>query len=328
MEQKKVSVIIPAYNAEKTIERAIKSITGGDSFIEVIVVNDGSTDNTQSIVENLAKEDSRIILINKENGGVGAARSVGIKKSTGDYIAFCDSDDWYECNFIEEHIKHLEKYNADISECSMQISSTANLEYDDSITIKEGYSFILDYLNYNCVSVALWDKMYKRSILDNEEVFNNLRYSEDLYMNYVACKYAKRIVKFNTTKYNWYNNTSSLSRGKFNPLKLENDFQSWERIIEDCKKNYPELEETARLSSELWICGTFRSMVSCGYHNKELEKRIATYIRQDGRKPLKAEKNKRNKAFLRVALVSFPLARLIWSTKNLLIRIVKRILRR
>ncbi|MBO5525549.1 MAG: glycosyltransferase family 2 protein [Clostridia bacterium] len=325
---KKVSVIIPAYNAEKTIERAIKSITGGYSFIEVIVVNDGSTDNTQSIVENMAKEDDRIVLINQDNGGVGVARSKGIKESTGDYIAFCDSDDWYENNFIEEHIKHLEEYSADISECRTHISNARDMGNNDKIIIKEGNSLVADYLNYNCISVALWDKVYKRFILDNEDIFNTLRYSEDLYMNYVACKYAKRIVKFNTTKYNWYNNTSSLSRGKFNPLKLDNDFQSWTRIIEDCKKNYPELEETARLSSELWICGTFRSMVSCGYHNRELEKKIATYIRQDGIKPLKAEKNKKNKAFLRVALFSFPMARFIWSTKNFLIRMAKKILRR
>ena len=297
---------------------------GGYYFIEIIVVNDGSTDSTQTIVENIAKDDNRIILINKENGGVGSARSKGIKESIGDYIAFCDSDDWYDNNFLEEHIKHLERYDADISQCRTLISSAKDVGNNERITIMDMNSFVSEYLNYNCVSVSLWDKVYKREVLNNREIFNSLHYSEDLYMNYVACKYAKRIVKFNTTKYNWFNNTSSLSRGKFNPMKLESDFQVWGTIIEDCKKSYPELAETARISSELWICGTFRYMISCRYHNKELEKDIKTYIRQDGRKPLKAEKNKRNKAFLRIALFSFPVARLVWGTKNFLIGTIKR----
>ena len=116
-------------------------------------------------------------------------------------------------------------------------------------------------------------------------------------MNYMACAYANRIVKFNTTKYNWYNNPNSLSRGKFDPVKLECDLSARNRIISDCKVNYPDLEETARLSSELWICGTYRLMVNCHYHNQKQEDMIAKYIRQDGIKVLKAEKNKRNKRF-------------------------------
>lgn len=84
----------------------------------------------------------------------------------------------------------------------------------------------------------------------------------------------------------------------------------------DCQRYYLELEEIARLSSELWICGTYRLMVTCHYHNKELEDRIAKYIRQDGLKVMKAEKNKRNKAFLRFAYISFPLARIVWYTMN------------
>lgn len=274
------------------------------------------------------EQDARIKLITQNNSGVGAGRCRGIKESTGEYIAFCDSDDWFEDNYLEEHIRHLKEYNAEISMCRTHISNTADSGYSDEIIVREVPEIIKDYLTYNGISVSLWDKVFKKSLFDNKDVINDFRYSEDLYMNYIACKHANRIVKFNTTKYNWFNNPDSLSRGRFNPVKTECDFAAWDRIIEDCKINYPALEETARLSSELWICGTYRSMVTCHYHNREQEKRIARYIRQDGLKVFKAEKNKRNKAFLRIAYLSLPIARIIWYTKNGCKTIVKKFLQK
>lgn len=329
MEKYKVSVIVPSYNAERTIERTLNSILRGEyKNIEVLIVNDGSTDSTADIVKSLMEQDDRVRMISQVNCGCGVAKSRGVKESCGDYIAFCDADDWFESNYIKEHIKHLQQYDAEISMCRTHISSVDDTGNSDEIFIKEEPHIVKDYLNYDGISVSLCDKVFKREVLDNEEVLNDLRYAEDLYMNYIACKNASKIVRFNTTKYNWFNNPTSLSRGRFNPIRLEHDFLSWNRIITDCHKNYPELEETARLSSELWICGTYRAMVTCHYHNKEQEKRIAKYIRQDGLKVFKAERNKRNKAFLRLAYVSLPFARIVWYTMNGCRYILKKILHR
>lgn len=328
MEKNKVSVVVPAYNAEKTIERCILSVTRGYQNIEVIVIDDGSTDGTADIVKSLMAQDNRIAMIQQENLGIGVARCRAIMESSGEYIAFCDSHDWFENNYLQEHVKHLEKYGAEISMCRTHISSVVDPGNSDEVTIKEKANIVKDYLNYDGISVSLWDKVFRREVLDNDEIRNDFRYSEDLYMNYIACKHANRIVKFNTTKYNWFYNTMSLSRSQFNPLKLECDFGAWDRIIKDCKMNYPTFEESARLSSELWICGTYRLMVTCHYHNREQEKRIARYIRQDGSKVLKAEKNKNNRAFLRLAYVSFPFARIVWYAKNGCKTMIKSILQK
>lgn len=279
-------------------------------------------------MKSFIEQDNRVMMISQVNQGAGAAKCRGIKESSGDYIAFCDADDWFESNYLQEHIKHLKQYNSEISVCRTHISNTADKGNSDDIVIKEKPNIINDYLSYDGISVSLWDKVFKREVLDNEEIFNDFRYSEDLYMNYCACKNANRIVKFNTTKYNWFDNPVSLSRGKFNPVKLEDDFSSWNRIIADCRKNDPELEQTARLSSELWICGTYRSMVSCHYHNKEQEKRIAKYIRQDGLKVLKAEKNRKTKPFLCLAYISLPLARAVWYAMNISKPMIKKIIKR
>jgi glycosyltransferase involved in cell wall biosynthesis len=327
-EDKKVSVIIPAYNAEKTIERTLNSIIGGGyRNIEVLVVNDGSTDATADIVKKYIDCDNRVRMVYQQNLGCGSAKCRGIKECSGDYIAFCDADDWFEYNFLQEHIKHLEKYKCEISMCQTHISNAIHTGYNELIEIKKKPYLVKDYIQYDGISVSLCDKVFKREVLDNDEICNDFRYADDLYMNYIACKYANSIVKFNTTKYNWFNNTSSLSRGKFNHVRIDNDFSAWKRIIGDCKKNYPELEKTARLSSELWICGTYRSMVNGHYHDKKQEDRIAKYIRQDGLEVFKAEKNKRNKAFLRIAYVSFPLARVVWYSMNGCRRVVKNLRR-
>ena len=329
MEEPKVTIIVPAYNAENSIERTLKSILLGTyKNIEVLVVNDGSTDATENMVRSVIARDQRVRLISQVNSGVGAARSRGIKESSGEYIAFCDSDDWFEQDYLQEHVKHLKNYNAEISMCRTHVSNSKDVANSQDVMIIEKPDLMRAYLSYGGVSVALWDKVFKKSILDVKEIINELRYSEDLYMNYVACKRASRLVRFNTTKYNWFNNSTSLSRGKFNPVKLECDFWAWNMIIADCKINYPELEEVARLSSELWICGTFRLMVSRRYKNRKLEKKIAEYIRQDGLKVFSAEKNKRNKAFLRIAYISFPLARGVWYVMNDLKFIVKKALRK
>lgn len=286
--------------------------SGGYQNLEVVVINDGSTDGTEEIVKDFQTKDERVVLINQTNHGAGYAKSVGIRYCTGDYIAFCDSDDWFDADYLQEHYKHITAYDADISQCRTFATTSVDPGNTDRIEILDA-DLVKKYVSYQSINVSLWDKLYKREVLDTEEIFTDCRYAEDLYMNYVASKRAKRIVKFDTTKYNWYCNPNSLSRSSFKPIRLESDFNAWGRIINDCAKYYPQLEETARLSSELWICGTYRAMVNSHYHNKELEKRIATYIRQDGlQKALNAENNKANKRFIRLALISMPLARYTW----------------
>ena len=313
MKQDKISVVVPVFNGEATIERCLASILGGGyQNLEVIVVNDGSTDGTRVLVEAMASKDPRIRLINQKNQGCGNAKSAGARASCGDYISFCDADDWYEPNFLEEHHRHITKYDADISQCLTHQTESAPPIYSDEIEILQD-DLLGRYLQYQSISVTLWDKLYKRELLDCPGIESDLRAADDLYMNYVASRKCRRIVKFSTTSYNWYCRSDSLSRQSFNPATLKNDFASWKRIIDDCRVNYPHLEETARLSSELWIAGTYRSMVNSHYHNAELEKKIAAYIRQDGiKKTLAAEHNKANKRFIRLALVSMPLARYAW----------------
>lgn len=102
----KISIIIPVYNGEKTIERCINSIINNNyENIEIIVINDGSNDRTLEILEKIKKVEKRLKVISQKNSGVSAARNLGIKNSTGDYIYFMDADDYIEENCIKTVMK-------------------------------------------------------------------------------------------------------------------------------------------------------------------------------------------------------------------------------
>jgi len=112
-------VIVPAFNAEKTIERTIHSVLSQSySNIEVVVINDGSSDNTAGCVKSLCEKDLRVHLINQTNQGVSVARNTGIEQSAGEYIVFLDSDDYLENSFVSTLVSLISKSNSDIAFCA------------------------------------------------------------------------------------------------------------------------------------------------------------------------------------------------------------------
>lgn len=107
MQQPKISVIVPVYNVEKYLKQCLDSIVNQTyKNLEIIIVNDGTKDNSMKIVENYL-QDNRIKVINKENGGLASARNSGLEKVTGKYISFIDSDDWIELNMYEELVSQI-----------------------------------------------------------------------------------------------------------------------------------------------------------------------------------------------------------------------------
>ena len=113
-----ISVIVPAFNIEAYLPRCLESILSQTyNHLEIVVVNDGSRDNTADVIDSYAARDSRIKAIHKENGGVTSARLRGIEESTGDWIAFVDGDDYIEPEMFEKLLATAVSHNADISHC-------------------------------------------------------------------------------------------------------------------------------------------------------------------------------------------------------------------
>lgn len=125
-----ISVIIPAYNIENYIERCMESVCRQTyRNLEIIVVDDGSKDQTGTVIDRMAQKDSRIIPIHKMNEGVSAARNTGLDRARGEYIGFVDGDDFIEENMYEFLLKNAQKYQADISHCGYQMVFPDRIDY-------------------------------------------------------------------------------------------------------------------------------------------------------------------------------------------------------
>lgn len=200
----KVSVIVAVYNAEKYLKQCMDSIVGQTlKDIEIICVNDGSTDNSYEILKEYQQIDSRVKIINKENGGAGAARNDGLKYATGEYLSFLDSDDFFEPDMLESAYNAACAYNSDIVlfECDFFDNQKETFE-KKTWTIRkkqlpENNPFSPKDVGDNIFSFTVgwaWDKLFKRSlIVENNILFYEKNILEDAHFTCQACALAKSI---------------------------------------------------------------------------------------------------------------------------------------
>lgn len=180
----KVSIVMPAYNVEDYISASIQSVIN-QTFQdwELIVVNDGSTDQTQEIIEKFVTLDTRIQLVNKENGGVSSARNKGLALARGEYISFLDSDDIYHFNYIKFMSDPIEQDLADMSFCKFQEMDRDCVLQESPRNVNELYkdSFVEHIMNIKNANHSM-GTMYRLSIIRSHNVSFNEGYScgEDL----------------------------------------------------------------------------------------------------------------------------------------------------
>lgn len=190
----KLSVIIPVYNVEKYVEQCLHSVVGQSyENLEIIIVNDGSTDKSWDICEKFASIDSRIKLIHQINGGVSVARNTGIENSTGNYITFVDSDDWLEKEMYSKMMSQAEKFpDLDMIMCDTVLISDGCKKtssefirggyYSNDEIISDLYPTLLVTENFGKIPiVSACSSLFRRSVLEKNRIrFNpSLKYSED-----------------------------------------------------------------------------------------------------------------------------------------------------
>lgn len=198
-----ISIIVPIYKVEKFLRKCIDSIINQTyKNIEIILVDDGSPDSCGVICDEYEKEDNRIRVIHKKNGGLSEARNYGIEASIGKYIMFVDSDDYIDKNMCERLLSIAQRYDTDITMCEIYeisgmqkyISPISNLErnkiFNGDIVMKEFF------LRYSTELYASWNKLYKRELFFSE---NNIRFPvgelyEDMFIEYKLYNLSKRII--------------------------------------------------------------------------------------------------------------------------------------
>ncbi len=234
-----VSVIIPAYNAEKYLAFCLDSIIAQThNKLEIIVVNDGSTDSTPKICDEYEKKDSRIKVIHQENHGVAFTRNVGLDNITGEYIAFIDSDDYVKNDYIEVLLKTCTENCSNITICKsidthkrelFELPFSYNTRTYDSMFLLQNISY-LDV----CFEVVI-------SMIFHKSVFDNLRFPvgliyEDSYIYYDLIRKAGKITFIDTILYYYYLSSNSIMRSDFS-VKRYDMLTSYEKKLEVLKRN-------------------------------------------------------------------------------------------
>lgn len=219
-----ISVIIPAYNIENYIERCLKSVreqTYGE--LEIIVIDDGSTDRTGKIIDSLANDDPRIIPIHKKNAGVSAARNSGLDRATGDYIGFVDGDDIIEKDMYELLISNALKYDADISHCGYQMVFPNRVDYyynTGEIIIQDKREGIIDLIKADKIEPGLWNKLYSKKVIGEDRLSENIKINEDFLFNYIIFRKSDKSIFEDFPKYHYMVRENSASTSGINMHKL------------------------------------------------------------------------------------------------------------
>lgn len=224
-----ISVIVPIYNLENYIERCVKSILSQTyTNLEIILVNDGSVDRSWKVITKLAEMDPRIVMIDKENGGVTSARLAGIQVAKGEWIGFVDGDDEIEADMYELLLGNALKYHADISHCGYQMvfeDGRINYFYNTGcIVSQDSITAVKDLLEGTFVEPGLGNKLFCKSLfknlVDSELMDIKIKINEDLLMNYYLFLNSKILVYEDFCPYHYMIRGNSASRSKLNENKI------------------------------------------------------------------------------------------------------------
>lgn len=312
----KISVIIPAYNAEKTIKKCINSIQigrGRNSVyeLEIIVVNDGSSDRTLAIVEELAKEDKDIRVISQKNRGVSGSRSAGLRNATGKYIAWCDSDDSVKEDWLKNLYKHLIDYNADISICR---AYKENIKYNpNEITVWNNDEAIGKFIEHKELNGCLWNKLIKSKLFKDIDFCLEMRYWEDFFVVWQIIKSVKRVVRCNEGTYNYYVNPNSLCNIKITENKLWCSQKVWNIVVDDCSKEpYKHYLQAAKTKRIAWLISDVRRIIHSNDLFLEHELSIQKVVRESGVKCILSQNGLKNKFTALCIAINIPLTHKIF----------------
>lgn len=284
-----VSVIVPVYNVEMYLEECIKSIINQTyKDIEIILINDGSSDDSYKICEKYAKKDKRIILISGDNNGVSQARNKGIDISKGKFISFVDSDDYIEPNMIESLVKNIEEHECDIAICGYKMifndGSSKLSDNEQNIYIQFTSEEVLKIIfKTNQINGFLWNKMFKREVIGNIRLDKNLDICEDLYFVSQLLKQKLSIYYSSNFLYNYrnVNNSATMSIEKIFTKSGELKYDLvYKQIIQEFKENN-ELVRLIKLRSIKTLMEAYYLTLKKGYKNREVDKRTLSIIKKN-----------------------------------------------
>lgn len=245
-----ISVIVPVYKVEEYLERCVRSIQNQTyRNLEILLVDDGSPDNCGAMCEAFAREDDRIRVIHKKNGGLSSARNAGIDVARGQYFGFVDSDDWIEPEMYETMLEAALRENVKLVCAGRYDASSKNGEKSVGLCppateVISGQELVRRIFTWENVDSAAWDKLYHR------DLFREIRYPdgrviEDVPVTWLMVLDAGRAAMVNKPFYNYFHRPGSITTASISERTFH--FSEHAALVYDrVRKDWPELKEEAR----------------------------------------------------------------------------------
>ena len=268
----KISIIVPVYNVNEYLDRCLYSIvTQTYKNLEIVIIDDGSTDGSGEKCDEWAQNDTRIIVFHTPNGGLSNARNIGLSLASGNYIGFVDSDDWIAPNMYQEMLDAIVNTNADMAICKflpVTIESQSVEGYPEKACSNHQYVYsredVFTELLNNTLTNHVWCKLYKKNLF-NEIRFPVGKYYEDSYVFYQLVWASNRIATLPKCFYFYFQRKNSISSAKFD-LKQLDLYYGYSQMLAFCTENCPQFCKAVKHKLVDTYLLKFRAAIRDGYN--------------------------------------------------------------
>ena len=309
-----ISVVVPAYGVEEYIEKCLDSILRQTyRSLDIIVVDDGSKDNSGAIADAMARKDDRIRVFHKENGGLSDARNFGIRKARGKYVTCIDSDDYVDPDYVEYMVRLLRKYPCRIAIAQHRVLLPSGKVEDhggpgdEAISARKCMERIL---YHDVLDTSAWGKLYERTLFQTVE-YPKGKLFEDIGTTYKLLLQCDSIAVGYASKYNYVLRGNSIVSGTFHPRKLDL-LEMTDHMAQDVLAAYPDLKGAVLRRRVYARFSTLNQMLTTDSWPEE-RKSIIQFIRRNGWTILKDRRApRRDKAAIVLLSLSYRLYRAVW----------------
>jgi len=283
----KISVIVPIYNVSAYLDKCIKSLIEQTyRNLEIILVDDGSTDDCGEKCEQWAKTDERIVVIHKENGGLSDARNAGLAVATGELIGFVDSDDWIDKSMYQRLYNEIERVGCDIALCCFHETETENVCIEESdikyeFTGRELLRHMFEGNHEPYVTYSVWKCLYRRRAIDNLR-FPKGRVYEDVLFTINAFWSQSHIVVLKDKLYYYRVRRNSITKRHLSQKQIDDVFEYCDGLLKYYNSNGTAEEKLYIREAILWTVLSFRYEVMIGKGQMNLAKSLSGYLHNNG----------------------------------------------
>lgn len=309
-----ISVIIPVYNVENYLERCIDSVINQSyKNIEILLIDDGSSDKSGIICDKYATKDDRIITIHNKNQGLSKTRNYGIEISKGKFITFIDSDDYIDKDFIKNTYNALIENNVDLGITKLKVSyknEIPKLRKDNKSKIINSKKALEEMLYTDMYYISTCGKLYRKKLFDDIRFPNNQLF-EDVNTTYKLIDQAKKVYCTNNEYYVYFVRNNSITTQNFNNKQLDL-IKATEEMTNDIINKYQDLIEGANRRKVYSRISTLCRVITSKGNNEELEKELINYIKENKEVIKYKETPLRDKIAIRCILISKRLFKILW----------------